>query len=124
MKCCPTCGRPFPREFDVGGVLQQKLVDELLDSANGMTICQLIDVIYAGDPDGAPLWAARSINVMAHRVNKKLRFMGYKIASTGGRESRYKLVKLDADPIRQPARRIYARAVERTKSAVQKGVHR
>lgn len=123
MKCCPTCRRPYPPKLDVGGILQQKLVNLLLERPDGMVMEELVDRLYAGEPNGAPLWASRSINVMAHRLNKKLPAMGYKMISTKGRGSRYKVVKLDADTVRQPAPNRHARGVARVKPAITASVY-
>jgi hypothetical protein len=124
MSCCPTCGRPYPPKLEVGGTLRQRMVDLLLRRPDGVPIDELVELIYACEPDGSPMWAHNSIWVIAHEANKKLRAFGYQIVSTKGRGSRYRMVKLNARSIRQRTGDRHARAVERTEPAVAEGIDR
>ena len=94
---CPTCHRPFPPPLVVTGPLRQRMVNILANRPDGLTINNLVDLVYADDPNGGPLTAPRSLNVMAHKANKQLRAQGYQIKSMWmGRGAIYRLVPLSA----------------------------
>ena len=70
------------------------MVNILADRPAGLTINNLVDLVYDG-PDGGPLTAPRSLNVMAHKANKQLRAQGYQIKSMWmGRGAIYRLVRI------------------------------
>jgi len=95
LHLCPACQRPFPPPLVVTGPLRQRMVNILADRPDGLTINNLVDLVYARDPDGGPLTAPRSLNVMAHKANKQLRSQGYQIKSMWmGRGAIYRLVRV------------------------------
>jgi hypothetical protein len=75
--------------------VRQRLVDIVTNRPDGMAIGELVDAVYADDPDGGPVTAPRSVNVMIHKANKQLRSQGYQIKPTWlGRGARYHLVRV------------------------------
>jgi hypothetical protein len=71
------------------------MVNILADRPDGLTINNLVDLVYVDDPDGGPVTAQRSLNVMAHKANKQLRAQGYQIKSMWmGRGAIYRLVRI------------------------------
>lgn len=123
MKCCPTCGRQYPPKLQVRGPVRQRLVNILVKRPYGVEMSDLIDLVYADSPDGAPASASNCINVMAHMANKELKPLGWRITASKGRGSRYRLVTY-ADTVRQRTRDRDSRAVERFESTIEKGVNR
>ncbi len=94
-KICPACQRPFPPALVVSGSVRQRLVNIVADRPDGIAIGDLVDQVYADDPDGGPVTAPRSVNVMIHKANKQLRAQGYQIQSMWlGRGARYHLVRV------------------------------
>jgi hypothetical protein len=92
---CPACGRPFPPPLVVTGSVRQKLVNIISARPDGIEIGDLVDQVYADDPDGGPVTAPRSINVMVHRANAQLAAQGYQIKAMWlGRGARYRLVRI------------------------------
>jgi hypothetical protein len=75
--------------------VRQRLVNILAHRPDGLTINNLVDLVYGDDPNGGPLTAPRSLNVLAHRANKQLRAQGYQIKSAWlGRGAIYQLVRI------------------------------
>jgi hypothetical protein len=71
------------------------MVDILCNRPDGILIQDLAGLVYADDPNGGPLTATRSLNVLAHHANKQLRAQGYQIESSWlGRGARYRIVRL------------------------------
>lgn len=93
MKVCPTCQRPIPPPFWVGGPRRQKMVDYIAKHPEGVTVWQIIAHVYADDPNGGPT-DHNVIPVMKNQANKILVKEGWKIVSPGGPGSLYKLVPL------------------------------
>jgi hypothetical protein len=80
----------------VSGSVRQRLVNIVADRPDGIPINELVDQVYANDPDGGPVTGPRSVNVMIHKANKQLRPQGYQIESMWlGRGARYHLVRID-----------------------------
>ena len=92
MKCCPTCGRGFAPEVDLGGPVRQRIYDFIVKHPEGVTRKQVIDSVYADRIDGGPEWA-NGISVLIRLINKQLAGSGFKIKSRGGPGSVYKLVQ-------------------------------
>lgn len=99
---CPHCMRPYPPELLVGGSVRQRLVDIVANRPDGVTRGELMDCLYATDPNGGPDYP-NTISVLIHFANIRLRPLGFRIKGSGGPGSRYYLEKLGADPIRQSA---------------------
>jgi len=94
-RLCPACQRPFPPPLVVTGPLRQRMVNILAGRPDGVLVRDLVELVYADDPNGGPLTAQRSLNVIAHRANVQLRPQGYQIKSMWlGRGARYRLVRL------------------------------
>jgi hypothetical protein len=94
---CPACRRPFPPPLVVTGWVRQRVVNIVSSRPDGIAIGDLVDAVYADDPDGGPVTAPRSVNVMIHKANAQLAAQGYAIKSMWlGRGARYRLVKIDA----------------------------
>jgi hypothetical protein len=71
------------------------LVDIVSNRPDGITIGDLVDAVYADDPDGGPVTAPRSVNVMIHMANRQLAAQGFAIRSMWlGRGARYRLVRI------------------------------
>ena len=99
---CPCCGRPYPPELAVGGSVRQRLVDIVASRPDGVTRGELMDCLYATDPNGGPDYP-NTISVIIHFANIKLKTYGYRIKGSGGPGSRYFLVKANADSVCEPA---------------------
>ena len=82
---CPHCGRPYAPRLKVRGYVAQRLVNVIAEHADTLTIKQLVDLVYADDPNGGPLSAQRSLNVIAHHIK----------ATHRGAGARYELVPLE-----------------------------
>jgi hypothetical protein len=53
------------------------LVNIISNRPDGIPIGDLVDQVYADDPDGGPVTAPRSVNVMIHKANAQLSAQGY-----------------------------------------------
>lgn len=124
MKCCPTCGRAYPPKLEVHGPVRQRLVNVLVARPDGIAISDVIDLVYANAPDGAPPSARSCINVMAHLANDEIKSKGWRIVGSKGRGSRYKLVTYVPDTKRQRARNHNAPRMARAQSAIEEGKYR
>jgi len=88
MKICPCCKRPISLQIKVGGQKRQRLFDYIFAHSGGATSNQLMNLIYADDPDGGPE-NPNVISVMVSQINKKLKPLGYAIRGSGGPGSTY-----------------------------------
>jgi hypothetical protein len=77
-------------------------VDIVANRPDGVTRGELMDCLYASDPNGGPDYP-NTISVLIHFANIRLKQLGYRIKGSGGPGSRYFLVKIDADTERQCA---------------------
>ena len=94
---CPQCRRPFPPPLIVSGSVRQRLLDIIGNRPDGISIGDLVELVYADDPDGGPVTALRSVNVMIHKANAQLAAQGYQIKAIWlGRGARYRLVRSDS----------------------------
>jgi hypothetical protein len=92
---CPVCSRPYPPRLKVNGPVRQRVVEIVADHPDGIPIRELCNLVYSDDPNGGPLTAQRSINVIVHRANAQLAAQGYQIrARWRGRGSVYELIKI------------------------------
>jgi hypothetical protein len=81
----------------VTGSRRQRLVDVVSNRPDGITIGDLVDAVYADDPDGGPVTAPRSVNAMIHMANRQLAAQGHQIRPMSlGRGARYRLVRMIA----------------------------
>lgn len=109
---CPCCHRPFPPELAVGGSVRQRLVDIVANRPDGVTRSELLDCLYANDPNGGPDYP-NTISVLIHFANIKLNKLGYRIKGSGGPGSRYFLETLGADSLSKSSRHLHSREVGR-----------
>lgn len=94
-KICPQCHRPFPPALAVHGPVRQRIVDLIAGRPDGITRRELLDLVYADDPNGGPA-TENVISVLVKKANDDLVFLGYHITSTGGPGSRYRLQRRSA----------------------------
>jgi hypothetical protein len=91
---CPTCHRPLAPGLAVNGPVRQRIVDIVANRPDGITRGELIDIIYAADPNGGPS-TPNTISVLVHLANQQLAQQGYRIAAAWrGRGARYGLTRL------------------------------
>lgn len=109
---CPYCRRPYPPELNVGGSVRQRLVDTVANRPDGITRSELLDTLYANDPNGGPDYP-NTISVLVHFANMKLSKLGYRIKGSGGPGSRYFLEELGADTVSEPPGYFYPRKMGR-----------
>jgi hypothetical protein len=88
---CPACRRPFPPRLAVHGPIRQRIVDAIANRPDGITRAELLDTVYADDPDGGPD-NPNTISVLIHHANTELMRQGFCISPTWrGRGARYRL---------------------------------
>jgi hypothetical protein len=91
---CPHCKRPFPPRLIVRGPVRQRIVELVADRPDGITRAELLNVIYAGDPNGGPE-TPNTVSVLIHLANQQLAEQAYRIAAAWrGRGGRYRLIKV------------------------------
>jgi hypothetical protein len=93
QEICPHCQRPFPPALPVHGPVRQRIVDLIASRPDGITRHELVDVVYASDPNGGPD-NDNVISVLVKLANHDLADQGYRIISDGGPGSRYHLRRL------------------------------
>jgi hypothetical protein len=80
----------------VRGPVRQRIVDLVAGRPDGITRRELIDLVYASDPNGGPN-NENVISVLIRRANEQLAEQGYFIAPAWrGRGARYRLFKMDS----------------------------
>ncbi len=76
------------------GPVRQRIVDIVANRPDGITRGELLDVVYADDPNGGPE-NPNTVSVLIHCANQQLAQQGYRIESAWrGRGGRYCLVKV------------------------------
>ena len=123
MKCCPHCGREYPPRFRINGPVRSRMVEIIANHPNGIGRGDIMSLLYADEPGGGPTNLG-IVSVLKQCANKDLADQGYRIVSTLGRGALFRLVKIDADTKRKPARPAYDREVARLESAGAARVHR
>jgi hypothetical protein len=82
---CPQCGHPVAPD-EIKGILKgkQKAVYEVIARAGGLGIStqEIMDIVYAGHPDGGPTW--NTLSATARIINKKIECFGLMIRSERG----------------------------------------
>jgi hypothetical protein len=91
---CPCCGQDIPPALKVTGTVRQRAVNLIAGRRNGISLNELIELIYADRPNGEPDFAASSIKTTIHYANRALQPQGYRIRSTLGPGARYRLERL------------------------------
>jgi hypothetical protein len=90
---CPHCQRPFPPALQVRGPVRQRIVDLIASRPDGITRRELLDLVYATDPNGGPA-NENTISVTIRNANRELVNLGYCITPAWlGRGARYRLVR-------------------------------
>jgi hypothetical protein len=78
----------------VHGPVRQRIVDPIANRPDGITRSEIIDLVYAGDPNGGPE-NPNTVSVLIHCANQQLAQQGYRIeAAWRGRGGRYRLVRI------------------------------
>jgi hypothetical protein len=72
----------------VHGPVRQRIVNLVAARPDGITRDELIDLVYASDPNGGPE-NPNTISVLVKFANRDLARQGYQITATGGPGSRY-----------------------------------
>jgi hypothetical protein len=90
---CPHCKRPWVRGLKVIGPKRQAMLDYIASHPDGVTVPQIMDAIYADDPNGGAE-CRQVIPTMAFAINKQLKPIGYRVASTRGPGAIYTLVQI------------------------------
>jgi hypothetical protein len=91
---CPTCHRPFPPRLAVHGPVRQRIVDLIANRPDGITRGEILDVVYADDPNGGP-GNPNTVSVLIKHANEELAAQGWHIAPAWlGRGARYRLVRI------------------------------
>jgi hypothetical protein len=100
-KCCPTCGQTLPPDFPGAYQLspfQLRILNTVRSAGqHGLTSAQLFERVYGDQSNGGPMSGPRSMHVIIHQMNKKLRAEGYAVRGErvgGGRVGIYKVVRL------------------------------
>lgn len=96
---CPHCGHPMPPDEIVASLAgKQRAIYQVIARAGslGISTTEIIDVVYANDPNGGPTWNAVSATVSI--INRKIGRFGLAIKSEKGwGVSCYRLLALEAD---------------------------
>lgn len=75
----------------LAGKLEVVLFNAVAERPYGVTSAELVDILYGHRRDGGPEWAANSISVILHRLNKKIAVLGLRIRGWGGPGSKFHL---------------------------------
>jgi hypothetical protein len=91
---CPMCQRPFPPRLVVHGPVRQRIVDLIANRPDGITRGEILDLVYADDPNGGPA-NPNTVSVLIMRANEELAAQGFRILPAWrGRGARYQLVRV------------------------------
>jgi hypothetical protein len=91
---CPTCQRPYPPRLVVHGPVRQRIVDAIANRPDGITRGEILDLVYADDPDGGPA-NPNTVSVLIKHANAELAGQGFRISPAWlGRGARYRLVRI------------------------------
>lgn len=115
MPVCPFCGQVMGGNEDIYVLrderkvfragewvylspMQFKIFETLLHLPNGRTINQLMNMLYAADPNGGPVHARKNVQVFIDQANKKLVYTGLAILSARKhvRYEPFRLIRLTA----------------------------
>jgi hypothetical protein len=82
----------------VHGPVRQRIVDLIAGPPDGITRGELLDLVYAADPNGGPN-NPNTISVLIKHANEELAAKGFRIESAWlGRGARYRLVRIAPAP--------------------------
>ena len=97
LRLCPTCRRPYPPRLIVHGPVRQRIVNLVASRPDGITRGELLDLVYADEPNGGPD-NPNTISVLIKHANEELVAQGFRIEPAWlGRGARYRLVRV-AEP--------------------------
>jgi len=75
----------------VTGARRRAMLEYVANHPNGVNCRQILDHVYADDPDGGPL-THHIVSTMARAINEQIKPQGWRINITGGPGSLYTLV--------------------------------
>ena len=91
---CPTCRRPYPPRLVVHGPVRQRIVNLVASRPDGITRGELLDLVYADEPNGGPD-NPNTISVLIKHANEELAAQGFCIEPAWlGPGARYRLVRV------------------------------
>lgn len=90
---CPCCGLIVPPKIALTGAVRPRLYEYIAAHREGVTNRQVMDHLYADDPNGGPV-SSNIVCVMVHHINRELASHGVAIRSRGGPGAKYRLVAL------------------------------
>jgi hypothetical protein len=93
LKVCPHCGQIIPPKIRVGGKRRQAMYDYIAVHPEGVTVWQVLEHVYADDPNGGPD-KHNVIAVVAKQINNIIKPFGLRIKGSGGPGSRYTLQQI------------------------------
>ena len=93
-KRCSHCGQviPVPNPFQHQPV-KRRIYDFVKNHPGGSNRNQIIDAVYADDPDGGPEHAA-TISMHVYQMRRVLNPLGLTITSPRGRGASFRLVEI------------------------------
>jgi DNA-binding response OmpR family regulator len=87
-KCCPECGQPIAPDVELSPILSR--IYEFVRRHPRCTRDQIIDHVYADDPNGGPE-SRHTIAVHIYRLNRVLRPYGIVVRATKGHGANYSI---------------------------------
>jgi hypothetical protein len=91
---CPTCRRPYPPRLVVHGPVRQRIVNLIASRPDGITRGEILDLVYADDPNGGPD-NPNTVSVLIKHANAELAAQGFRIEPAWlGPGARYRLVRI------------------------------
>jgi hypothetical protein len=98
VKVCECCGQVVPPDNPFAGQPVKARIYEYISKNPGKSRNEIIDHVYADDPDGGPEWTS-TLSVHIHFMNWRLRKLGLRIAAMPWHG--YRILPLtDKDPYR------------------------
>jgi hypothetical protein len=96
LDLCPCCKRPLPPALTVSGPIRSRVLELVSRRPDGISIGEIVGIVYMDDPNGEPEWAENSIKTAVYNANKELRPQGFVIRARHGPGSRYRLLPMPA----------------------------
>jgi hypothetical protein len=91
---CPACQRPYPPPLVVHLPVRQRIVDLIANRPDGITRGEILDFVYANDPNGGPA-NPNTVSVLIKHANAELAAQGFRIEPAWlGRGARHRLVRI------------------------------
>lgn len=92
VRTCPCCGAGIA-DTSVLTRIQQRIYDTIFRHP-GLLARELMEFIYADDPDGGPL-SSKIISVHVVGINRRLASQGIAVHARHGSSDGYKIIKLE-----------------------------